>query len=81
MMAGWDEPKILEEADRFLIVCQRVKCSLILIGNEVGMGIVPDNPQARLFRDLGGLIQQKVARAADEVFFMVSGLPQKIKGA
>ena len=80
MMAGWDEPKILEEADRLLIVCQRVKCSLVIVGNEVGMGIVPDNPPARLFRDLSGLIQQKVARAADEVFFMVSGLPQKLKG-
>ena len=80
MMAGWDEPKILEEGDRLLEACQRVKCSLILVGNEVGMGIVPDNPQARVFRDLSGLIQQKVARRADEVFFMVSGLPQKIKG-
>ena len=38
-------------------------------------------PRPGLFRDLSGLIQQKVARAADEVFFMVSGLPQKIKGA
>ena len=80
MMAGGDEPKILEEGDRLLKACQRVKCSLIIVGNEVGMGIVPDNPQARVFRDLSGLIQQKVARGADEVFFMVSGLPQKIKG-
>jgi len=81
MMAGWDESRILDEADRLLEVCQTVKCSLIIVGNEVGMGIVPDNPQARLFRDLSGLIQQKVGGAADEVFFMVSGLPQKIKGA
>jgi adenosyl cobinamide kinase/adenosyl cobinamide phosphate guanylyltransferase len=80
MMAGWDEPKILDEADRLLKACQKVKCSLIIVGNEVGMGIVPDNPQARVFRDLSGLIQQKVARRADEVFFMVSGLPQKLKG-
>ncbi len=80
IMAGWNEPRILEEADRLLNVCQKVNCSLILVGNEVGMGIVPDNPQARLFRDLSGLIQQKVARRADEVFFMVSGLAQKIKG-
>ena len=81
MVAGWGEPKILEEADRLLKICQRVKCSLIVVGNEVGMGIVPGNAQARLFRDLSGLVQQKVARGADEVFFMVSGLPQKIKGA
>jgi adenosyl cobinamide kinase/adenosyl cobinamide phosphate guanylyltransferase len=81
MTAGWDEPRILEEADRLLKACRRVKSSFIVVGNEVGMGIVPDNPQARGFRDLSGLIQQMVAREADEVFFMVSGLPQKIKGA
>jgi adenosylcobinamide kinase/adenosylcobinamide-phosphate guanylyltransferase len=45
------------------------------------MGIVPENAQARLFRDLSGFIQQKVALEADEVYFMVSGLPVKIKGA
>ncbi len=81
IMAGWDEPDILGEADRLLEVCRKAKCSLIIVGNEVGMGIVPDNTQARLFRDLSGLVQQKVARGADEVFFMVSGLAQKIKGA
>jgi len=51
-----------------------------LVGNEVGMGIVPDNAQARMFRDLSGLIQQKVAREADEVYFLVSGIAQRIKG-
>jgi adenosylcobinamide kinase/adenosylcobinamide-phosphate guanylyltransferase len=80
MMAGSDEPRILDETDRLLKACHKVKCSLIIVGNEVGMGIVPDNPQARVFRDLSGLIQQKVAQAADEVFLMVSGLPQKLKG-
>jgi adenosyl cobinamide kinase/adenosyl cobinamide phosphate guanylyltransferase len=81
MTAGWDEPGILEEADHLLQACRRAKSSLIVVGNEVGLGIVPDNPQARIFRDLSGLIQQKVAREADQVFFMVSGLPQKIKSA
>jgi adenosylcobinamide kinase/adenosylcobinamide-phosphate guanylyltransferase len=80
MMADWSEEKILAEADRLLQACQVVKCSLVIVGNEVGMGIVPDNLQARIFRDLSGLIQQKIARKADEVYFMVCGLPQKIKG-
>jgi adenosylcobinamide kinase/adenosylcobinamide-phosphate guanylyltransferase len=80
MMAGWDEAKILEEGNRLLDACRQAKGSLILVGNEVGMGIVPENAQARLFRDLSGFIQQKVAREADEVYFMVSGLPVKIKG-
>jgi adenosylcobinamide kinase/adenosylcobinamide-phosphate guanylyltransferase len=81
MTAGWDEEKILEEANRLLDACRQAKGSLILVGNEVGMGIVPENAQARLFRDLSGFIQQKVAREADEVYFMVSGLPVRIKGA
>jgi adenosylcobinamide kinase/adenosylcobinamide-phosphate guanylyltransferase len=80
LMAGWNEAKILEEGNRLLEVSRQAKCSLILVGNEVGMGIVPENPQARLFRDLSGFIQQRAAREADEVFFMVSGIAQKIKG-
>jgi adenosylcobinamide kinase/adenosylcobinamide-phosphate guanylyltransferase len=80
MMAGWAEAKILEEGSRLLDACRQAQSSLILVGNEVGMGIVPENAQARLFRDLSGFIQQKVAREADEVYFMVSGIAQRIKG-
>jgi adenosylcobinamide kinase/adenosylcobinamide-phosphate guanylyltransferase len=81
LMAGWSGAKILEEGDRLLEVSREAACSLILVGNEVGMGIVPENAQVRLFRDLSGFIQQKAAREADEVYFMVSGIAQKIKGA
>jgi len=80
-MARWSEQKILGEADRLLKVCQETRCSLILVGNEVGMGIVPDHPSGRTFRDLSGLINQRVAGQADEVYFLVSGLAQKLKGA
>ncbi len=80
MMAGHSEEKILEAGERLVRACAKAAGSLILVGNEVGMGIVPENTQARMFRDMSGLIQQKAAQAADEVYFMVSGLPQKIKG-
>jgi adenosylcobinamide kinase/adenosylcobinamide-phosphate guanylyltransferase len=80
MLAGWEESKILEEGVRLLKFCRQVRGSVILVGNEVGMGIVPDNPEARLFRDLSGLILQKAAQEADEVYFMVSGIAQRIKG-
>jgi adenosylcobinamide kinase/adenosylcobinamide-phosphate guanylyltransferase len=43
------------------------------------MGIVPDNPLARQFRDIAGFANQKMAEAADEVYLMVSGIPLKIK--
>jgi adenosylcobinamide kinase/adenosylcobinamide-phosphate guanylyltransferase len=51
----------------------------LFVANEVGLGIVPDNPQARRFRDLAGRINQILAAAADEAYFLVSGLPMRIK--
>jgi adenosylcobinamide kinase/adenosylcobinamide-phosphate guanylyltransferase len=80
LLAGWTQEDILQEADQWIETCRKIPCSLILVGNEVGMGIVPDNPQARIFRDLNGWMQQKIAQEADEVYFMVSGLAQKMKG-
>ncbi|WP_413871615.1 bifunctional adenosylcobinamide kinase/adenosylcobinamide-phosphate guanylyltransferase [Albidovulum sp.] len=52
---------------------------VVIVTNEVGMGIVPDNPLARAFRDAAGLLNQWVAKAADEVYLAVSGLPLKVK--
>lgn len=80
MIAGKNEAQILDEGERLQDSAGKIPCSLIMVGNEVGMGIVPDNAEARAFRDISGLLQQKIARGADEVYFMVSGLPQKIKG-
>ncbi len=51
----------------------------IVVSNEVGLGIVPDNPLARKFRDLAGMLNQKVAQAAEEVYFTAAGIPVKIK--
>ncbi|MFZ5450784.1 MAG: bifunctional adenosylcobinamide kinase/adenosylcobinamide-phosphate guanylyltransferase [Thermodesulfobacteriota bacterium] len=52
----------------------------ILVSNEVGLGIVPDNPLAREYRDQAGWLHQKVAQVADLVVMMVAGLPLVIKG-
>jgi len=53
--------------------------SCIVVSNEVGLGIVPDNPLARKFRDFAGMLNQKVAQAADEVYFTASGIPMRLK--
>ncbi len=53
--------------------------TLILVSNEVGLGIVPDNALARRFRDIAGTINQGVAAAADEVMFVAAGLPLRFK--
>lgn len=55
------------------------RCPVILVSNEVGTGIVPENRLARLFRDATGFSNQKVAGCADEVIWMVAGIPVKIK--
>lgn len=52
----------------------------ILVTNEVGMGVVPPSAIGRDFRDIAGRMNQILARAADEVYFCVSGIPMKVKG-
>jgi adenosylcobinamide kinase/adenosylcobinamide-phosphate guanylyltransferase len=51
----------------------------VLVSNEVGLGIVPDNALAREFRDHAGLLHQAVAKAADRVYFIAAGLPLLLK--
>lgn len=62
-----------------LNVCGELSGTVIFVTNEVGMGIVPDNPLARRFRDLAGRCNQLIAAAADEVVFVTCGLPTHIK--
>ena len=54
---------------------------VVLVANEVGSGIVPDHPLGRKFRDLQGLLNQRIAARADRVVLMVAGLPVAVKGA
>jgi adenosylcobinamide kinase/adenosylcobinamide-phosphate guanylyltransferase len=53
---------------------------VILVSNEVGLGIVPDNALARMFRDLAGSAHQRLAETCDDVYFVVAGLPMVLKG-
>ena len=53
----------------------------VLVSNEVGLGIVPDNALAREFRDRAGRLHQALAGVADYVAFLVAGLPMTVKGA
>lgn len=53
---------------------------VILVSNEVGLGIVPDNPLARMFRDLAGSAHQRLADICAEVHFVIAGLPMTLKG-
>lgn len=70
---------VLAAVDRLLAEASRFSGTVVFVTNEVGGGIVPDNKLAREFRDLAGLVNQKAAAAADEVYWVVCGLPVEIK--
>ena len=73
------EEQVAVMAENLIEACASTSGSAILVTNEVGSGIVPENQEARLFRDLMGRCNQLVARAADEVVLVTCGLPLKLK--
>lgn len=73
--------EVAPEVEGLAAVLPRRHGTTVLVSNEVGLGIVPDNELARRFRDEAGLAHQRLAQACDEVVLMVVGLPMKLKGA
>ena len=68
------------ETERLEAALARRKGTSVLVSNEVGSGIVPDNLAARRFRDLQGRLNQRIAARADRVVLLVAGLPMVVKG-
>lgn len=81
----WLTNLILAERDTvaareaLIAACERASAPLVLVGNEVGLGIVPENALARRFRDEAGRLHQALAGRAGRVVFMVAGLPMRVK--
>jgi len=76
-----DKEPELEDACRALTQSLKTaRCPVILVSNEVGTGIVPENELARRYRDEAGRINQQIAAVADQVIWMVAGIPVTIKG-
>ncbi len=71
---------IATSIDHLTDALARTQCPVILVSNEVGSSIVPDNPLARRYRDAVGWMNQAVAKAADRVILTVAGIPLEIKG-
>lgn len=66
-------------SDELVAACRARLAPLVLVSNEVGLGIVPDNSLARRFRDEAGRLHQRLAAEADRVLFLVAGLPITVK--
>jgi adenosylcobinamide kinase/adenosylcobinamide-phosphate guanylyltransferase len=79
LMRGLNEEEILKRTDLVLARARAVKGGVVFVSNEVGLGIVPADAMTRSFRDMAGLINQRVALEADEVYFLVAGLPITVK--
>jgi adenosylcobinamide kinase/adenosylcobinamide-phosphate guanylyltransferase len=80
LMKTDDEKKIENTISRLIEALEKATCPIVLVSNEVGTGIVPENKLARQYRDIIGLVNQAVAKTASKVIWMVAGIPVTVKG-
>jgi adenosylcobinamide kinase / adenosylcobinamide-phosphate guanylyltransferase len=73
------EPFILEKIGQLSEALARFSGRGWLVSNEVGLGVVPDTPLGRQFRDFSGIMNQRMAEMADAVYWIVAGMPQRLK--
>lgn len=79
-LAQLDEAGVGARGRELAALVPELAGSVILVGNEVGLGIVPENPLARAFRDQAGLLHQRLARVCGRVVMVMAGLPLALKG-
>ena len=85
---NWDKPSekdfekcnisVEKQVNELINIVNRFE-NVIIVSNELGMGIVPSYPLGRYFREITGKMNQKIAEIADEAYFVVSGIPMKVK--
>ena len=80
LLTGESEQEISRQVREIAASTLKLHLTAIVVSNEVGAGIVPENQLGRRFRDIAGLANQILARGAAEVYLLVSGIPLKIKG-
>ncbi|MFA5094238.1 MAG: bifunctional adenosylcobinamide kinase/adenosylcobinamide-phosphate guanylyltransferase [Candidatus Omnitrophota bacterium] len=76
---GLGDPAICSEIRRIMSLLRGNSAFSVIVTNEVGLGIVPDNPLGRRFRDTQGIVNSIIAKEADKVCLLVSGIPLYIK--
>ena len=80
LMEGMAQEAILEKVEELNAALESSACPVVVVSNEVGAGIVPESALARLFRDIQGIVNQRVAKAVDRVVVTLAGIPLTIKG-
>ena len=80
LMKTDDEKKLADIISQLIDALEKATCPIVLVSNEVGTGIVPENKLARQYRDIIGLANQAVAKTAGKVIWMVAGIPVIVKG-
>ena len=78
MIPGMME-KVLTEARNVAVLAAKVPAQVVVVTNEVGQGLVPENRLGRLYRDLAGQTNSLLAARADKVYLLVAGLPVRLK--
>lgn len=73
------EEYIKDQVEKLLKAVKDTDLYFLIVTNELGMGIVPENKLSRIYRDFVGRANQLIAKYSDEVYFVVSGIPMKVK--
>jgi adenosylcobinamide kinase/adenosylcobinamide-phosphate guanylyltransferase len=77
--SGRHHPRLRERVDELVEAWELIDRRAVLVSDEVGLGVVPETPAGRLFRDELGTVNQRLAAAADEVVLVVAGLPLRLR--
>jgi len=75
------EEQVMAEMEELIECIDKYEGNFVVVSNEVGLGLVPENKLGRIYRDLLGKANQLLAQQATEVYFMASGIPVRIKGS
>jgi adenosylcobinamide kinase / adenosylcobinamide-phosphate guanylyltransferase len=79
LVRGDSEAHILEQVEELVRAIERRPFHLVIVTNEVGMGIVPESPLGRAFRDIAGIAHQRLARVADEIYLAALGVILRLR--
>lgn len=80
LMDGETEEQIIFRTENLIEGMKKADQSIVVVSNEVGSGIVPENKIARMYRDIAGIVNQKMAVCSNTVVLTVAGIPHVIKG-